>query len=345
MKLRRLTKIALPWVGLATCAHPALAQNQSLATPLAPAAVPTVIPDLPITGLAQVTFRVSDLARSRGFYHNVLGMAEAFDIKDKAGRVTAAYFKVNDEQFIELVPDLKAGDLRRQARLVIQSSDLARLHKIYTERGLAPTSIHRGADGNPVFRIMAPNGFPLDFMEYVPQSRQMRLRGKALAPERISTHLLHAGTQVTDDATKAFFAQLGWGRMLPGTRGDYIETPATDRNLETKNPPLDPENPATRAQYLREVSGAVNHYALEITDMHAAREALKKRGGFDDMRLRTAVGNNRHWLIHLFDPDGSRTELMSKDTVASDIPAFSVMPPGPPAPPIPSVKPGVYPWP
>lgn len=301
--------------------------------------------DLPILGLAQVSFRVSDLATSRHYYHDVLGLPEAFDLKDKAGHVRSAYFKINDEQYLELIPGLRAGDNNRQARLVVQASDLEKLHAIYTGRSLHPGPITPGPDGNPLFRIVAPNGLPLDFLQYAPGSRQDLLRGKLLTDQRISTHLLHAGTMVTDDATKAFFARLGWGKVLPGPRGDYIETPASDKNLETKNPPLDPGNPATRAQYLREVSGAVNHFSLEITDMHAAREALKRRGHYDDVRLRVASGNNHHWLLHLFDPDGTRTELMSKDPVPAGVTPFSVMPPGPPAPPIPPTTPGVYPWP
>ena len=316
---------------------PLLAQ----ATPPAPA---MEIKDLPILGLAQVSVKVSNLAKARAFYGDVLGFAEAFTLKDKAGKIASVYFKLNDEQFIELVPVAQV-ELVRQARLVVQSSDVRKLHEIYAAQGLNPGPIGQGADGNPVFRLVAPNGTPLDFMEYARGSRQTRLKGKLLSQTRISTRLLHAGTMVRDEPTKAFFRSLGWGRLLPGPRGDYIETPASDRNLETKNPPLDPENPATLPQYTRELYGAVYHFALEIADMHAAREALKQRGGFDDVRLRTAVGNNRHWLIHLFDADGSRVELMSRDEVPADIPAFSVMPPGPPGPPILAKTRGVYPWP
>lgn len=317
-------------------------QAQSAAPPQAPP--PAEIKDLPVLGLAQVSVKVSDLAKARAFYGNVLGFAEAFTLKDKKGAVTSVYFKVNDEQYIELLP-VPQVELVRQARLVVQASDLKKLHAIYVAQGLNPGAISKGTDGNPLFRITAPNGAALDFMEYLATGRQMRLKGKLLGDSRISTRLLHAGTMVRDEPTKAFFRQLGWGRLLPGPRGDYIETPASDRNLETKNPPLDPENPATLPQYTSEVYGAVYHFALEINDMHAARETLKQRGGFDDVRLRTAVGNNRHWLIHLFDGDGSRVELMSRDTVAAEIPAFSVMPPGPPAPPILATTRGVYPWP
>ena len=302
--------------------------------------------DLPILGLAEVTLKVSDLDKSRAYYGGVLGFSEAFDLKDASGKITSAYFKVNDDQYIELMPGLKPDDLVRQARLVIQASDIEKLRAIYQQRGLNPGPIAKGPDGNPVFRVLAPNGMPVDFLQYAPDSRQGQLRGKFLTPGRISTHLLHAGTMVKDDATRDFFQnKLGFGRMLPGGRGEYIELPASDRNLETKNPPLDPNNPATLPQYTREVYGAVYHFSLEVPDMHEARELAKKRGGYDDMRVRAAVGNNRHWLMHLFDPDGTRAEIMSTGTVPDDVPSFSVMPPGPPAPPILAKERGVYPWP
>ena len=301
--------------------------------------------ELPILGLAQVSIRVSDLARSRRFYHDVLGFPEAFDLKDAAGKVTSAFFKVNDDQYIVLLPMAGPLPLVREAGFTIEASDLDKLRAFYEQRGLAPSPITTGADGNPFFRLIAPNGFPFDFLHYAPDSRQGRLRGKLLVPARLSTHLLHAAAMAKDDATKAFFQQLGWQRTLPGPRGDYIETPSSDRNLETKNPPLDPNDPATLAAYTRELYGAVYHFSLEIGDMHAARELLKRRGGYDDVRLRVASGNNRHWLLHLFDPDGTRAELMSRDPVPDGVTPFSVMPPGPPGPPILATKPGVYPWP
>ena len=313
----------------------------------APQAAPAQpVADLPILGLAAVSFKVSDLDKSRHYYTGVLGLPEAFDLKDSSGKIMSAYFKVNDEQYIELVPGLKPDDLVREARLVIESSDLQKLHDLYVQRGVNPGPIAKGPDGNPTFRAVAPNGFPVDFLQYAPDSKEGQLKGKLLSSDRLSTHLLHAGTMVKDDASRDFFQnKLGFGRRLPGARGEYIELPASDRNLETKNPPLDPNNPATLAQYTREVYGAVYHFSLEVTDMHEARELAKKRGGYDDVRVRAAVGNNRHWLMHLFDPDGTRAEIMSVDTLPAEVPSFSVMPPGPPGPPILAKQQGVYPWP
>jgi hypothetical protein len=56
------------------------------------------------------------------------------------------------------------------------------------------------------------------------------------------------------------------------------------------------------------------------------------------------VGNSRRWLVHIFDPDGSRTELM-ESALQDAIPPMTVMAPGPPAPYILPKEPRVIPWP
>src|SRR5206468_1608892 len=158
-----------------------------------------------------------------------------------------------------------------------------------------------------------------------------------LDSDRLSTHIWHIGIMIKDRANAMPFYQdkLGFetGRNVPGGRGEYVELPASDRNLETKDPPLDPNNAATKDQYTREVYGAVYHVSLEVPDARVARDLLQKRGRYSDVRVRATVGNNRHWLIHMFDPDGSRAEIM-ETAVQTELPAGTIMAPGPPAPPI-----------
>src|SRR5215813_6265544 len=156
--------------------------------------------DVPVVGIANVTFKASDLPKARSYYQGVLGLLEAFQIKDAAGKTTSVYFKVNDDQFIEVAPNLKPGEVVRQARVAFESSDLEKLHSLYAERGLNPSRIEKGPDGNPVFRIVDPEGNNLDFLQYVSGSEQTKARGKFLGPDRISTHLLHAGFMVKDRA-------------------------------------------------------------------------------------------------------------------------------------------------
>jgi catechol 2,3-dioxygenase-like lactoylglutathione lyase family enzyme len=305
--------------------------------------------DVPVVGLAGITFRVSDLDKARAYYNGVLGLPVAFTVKDRNG-ATSVFYKINDDQYVETIGDLKAGEINRQARIMIQSSDLKRLNALYTERGLNPSPIMTGPDGNPVFRVIGPDDAKLDFIQYVPGSQQSALRGKMLDPRRITTHLWHVGIYTKDRATVApFYEQkLGFarGRDLPGGRGEYLETPSSDRNIETKYPPLDPNDPATRPRYEREVMGAVQHMGIEVADMRATRDLVQERGKYTDLQVRAHVGNNRHWLMHVFDPDGSRTEILETAVQPDSVPSMSVMAPGKAvAPPIVPTTPGVIPWP
>src|SRR5689334_7367754 len=85
------------------------------------AQTPPSLEELPVIGIANVTFKVLDLNKARDYYQKILGFAEAFDLKDRSGNVSSAYFKVNDEQYIEIIPTLKPGELNREDRVVFQS--------------------------------------------------------------------------------------------------------------------------------------------------------------------------------------------------------------------------------
>jgi lactoylglutathione lyase len=325
--LRLLALVIL--VGLAVT-KPALTQN------VPPADGATSSETVPLVGIANITFKASDLDKSRAYYQGVLGLPEAFDIKDSSGKTTSAYFKINDDQYIEVTPNLKSGELIREARVVFQSSDLDKLRAIYVDRGLQPGKIENGPDGNPVFRVVDPEGNALDFVQYVAGSQQSLARGKFLSATRLTTHISHVGVMMKDRATgMPFYLKLGFenSRTIPGGKGEFVELPSSDRNLETKDPPLDPNNPATHDQYVREVYGAVYHVGLEVQDIRVTRDLLQERRKYSDVRVRATVGNNRHWLIHVFDPDGSRSEIMEA-AVQTTLPPGTIMAPGAPAPPI-----------
>lgn len=81
---------------------------------LAMLAGPAVCQELNLLGLAHVGLRVSDLDKARAFYHGVLGYEEAFDLKAPDGHIALAYFKVNDNQFIEILHGIPPGKAPKQ---------------------------------------------------------------------------------------------------------------------------------------------------------------------------------------------------------------------------------------
>ena len=154
--------------------------------------------DLPILGLAHVGFRVSDLEKARAFYHGILGYEEAFDLKESAGNVKTAYFKVNDNQFIEIHPGPAASkeNLVMMTNVCMYTKDIEKLHKTIEERGLKPGPIGDSKDGNRSFAIRNPPGQVLGMSSSRNTCReawQRQSAGKFMSGRRISTRFLHAG--------------------------------------------------------------------------------------------------------------------------------------------------------
>ena len=56
------------------------------------------------------------------------------------------------------------------------------------------------------------------------------------------------------------------------------------------------------------------HIALEVPDIHAALKTAVARGHFEEKKLDMHIGRNRKWQLNLFDPDGTRAELMEPRT-------------------------------
>ncbi len=271
--------------------------------------------DLPLTGLAHVGFRVSDLEKARSFYTGILGYEQPFAIIDDKGEITMAFFKVNDEQYIEISPGLRADQDDRLTHIAMATSDIQKLHRMLAERGLAPTAIKRGRDGNQNCSIADPDGHRVEFVQYMPGSWHTEARGKYMSSRRISDHMWHTGVSVADEAkSMAFYRdRLGfqeiwrggpegqpvrWINMrMPGARGDYVEL-------------MLHSEPPTRAQV-----GSMHHICLTVPDIQASHKIALERGVPDTERYRTRVGRNRRRQLNLFDADGTRTELMEPQTV------------------------------
>ena len=271
--------------------------------------------DLPITGLAHAGFLVSDLDKARQFYRGILGYEEAFDLKNEQGQLLLTYFKINDDQFIEVFPGLVPNQDVRLTHVALRTSDIAKLHKMLGGRGLAPGNINTGRDGNLNFSVKDPDGMRLEFVEYRPGSLHWKARGKFLSARRVSEHLQHVGVTVANlDAAMTFYRdKLGFqetwrggptgqelryvNMRMPGPGGDYVEF-------------MLHSTPPTRSQL-----GSMLHLCLEAPDIQAAYKKAVEHGLPPDDRFKPRVGRNQRWLMNTFDPDGSRTEFMEPKTV------------------------------
>ena len=75
-----------------------------------------------VLGVAHIALYVSDIEKSRAFYKDFLGFSEPFRLDKPDGSLSLTFIKVNERQYIELFPGLKAG-ADRLNHISIQTDD------------------------------------------------------------------------------------------------------------------------------------------------------------------------------------------------------------------------------
>ena len=153
-----------------------------------------------LAGIAHVALRVNDLEKSREFY-KTLGFEQAFEFTDN-GKTSVAYIKVNDRQFIELIPRTSDSQPGGILHICFETADVESLHKTYLDRGLQPTEPKKARAGNLLFVMHGPDNQLLEYTQYMPESLHSLDHGKHLEAQRISTHMLEATTAVKDLAAE-----------------------------------------------------------------------------------------------------------------------------------------------
>jgi lactoylglutathione lyase len=266
-----------------------------------------------IVGIANIAVKVNSLEDARKFYSGVVGMAEAFSIRDPqvAGGLTC--FKVNDRQFVEVSPSLKEEAEDRLIRVGFETTDARALRDYLASKGVAvPARIENDANGNRSFIVHDPDGYAVQFIQYMPGSIHTRDAGKHLAATRISDHMLHVGVWVVDAAkADAFYKdvlgfRLQWKGGPSDDRFEWISMMVPD-GYDWIEYMVRPARPTPKQL------GVLNHYALESMDLKPAYQTVVERGYKPPQEPN--IARDGRWLLQLYDPNYTRTEMMVRKPV------------------------------
>jgi len=280
------------------------------------AGVPTSATERPpIVGVAHIAFHVSDLAKARAFYSGLLGYEEAYQLGD-AARPERVCFKINDRQLVCVLPGLPPGQIDRLSHVAFETTDVAALRAYLAEKGVKAGEVGTDAGGDRFLRVLDADGHAVGFIQYQPGSRMSAAKGTRLGAPRISSRLLHVGLTVADAAAadRLYKDVLGFSEIWRGGRTD---TQTDWINMKVPDGTDYLEYMLVTGPVDRDRLGSAHHMALLVPDIQAALETVRARpGGQDPKAVRTPqVGRNRRWQLNLFDPDGSRTELMEPFTM------------------------------
>jgi catechol 2,3-dioxygenase-like lactoylglutathione lyase family enzyme len=282
-----------------------------------------------IIGVSHVALYVHDVEQSRAFYKDFLGFDEPFFTTNKNGSLHLTWMKINDRQTIEIFPE-KEPQTDRLNHIALETDDAAAMRDYLASCGVkVPDTVGKGKIGNLNFNIADADGHTVEIVQYAPDGWTVREKGKFMPDSRISSRLMHCGVLVGDlDAAFKFYNgilgckefwrggsspdELKWVNVRLPDSQDYIEF-----MLYSELP-----GPTNR--------GKQHHLCLEVPDVQKAKEILQTRAVriHYSRTLDIATGINRKRQLNLWDPDGTRIELMEPNTI-DGLPAPSSTAPPP----------------
>jgi lactoylglutathione lyase len=303
--------------------------HQILLLLLIPAAVAAAPPERPkIVGHSHLAVYSADIAKSRSFYRGFLGFDEPYELRNPDGSLSLTFFKINEHHYVELFPEKEAGT-DRLSHISLETTDVEAMRAYLESKGVAvPPKVTKGRIGNLSFNVKDPDGHTLEFVQYLPDGATLRAKGMHLGANRISVTMPHYGILVgkLDDSLKFYRDVLGLRETWRGSRDGKVlnwvnlQVPGSDDYIELMLYDTLPE-PTQR--------GTAHHLCLFVPDIEKARAELESRakqtGYTRPLEIRTGI--NRRRQLNLYDPDGTRVELMEPRTVDGIPPAPSTAPP------------------
>jgi catechol 2,3-dioxygenase-like lactoylglutathione lyase family enzyme len=268
-----------------------------------------------ILGVAHMAVYVSDLQKARAFYKDFLGYEEPYVLKREDGSDRIAFIKINEDQYLELFAEAPKQDGHLNHISFFTDSAEAMRAYLASNGVKVPEKVGQGKIGNSNFNITDPDGHTVEIVQYEPDSWTRREKGKYLPSARISTHVAHVGVVVgaLDPAMKFYRDVLGFQEFWRGSSSGKVlswvnmRVPDGDDYLEFMLYSTPPDV---------EQLGVKNHICLITPDIEKAVAALEARPARKNYarRIEIKTGVNGKRQANLFDPDGTRVELMEPNT-------------------------------
>ena len=291
-----------------------------------------------ILGISHMAFDVSDLFKARAFYEDFLGFAEYGVLPGKDGSVRMVFIKVNDDQHLELFTDPPQADDGRLNHVAFYTDNAPQMRDYLASRGVkVPERVGKGKTGDLNFEFKDPDGHTIEIVQYEPTGWVMRDRGKLMPPSRISPRIGHAGLSVgaLQDSMNFYGGILGFREFWRGNAKESETLSWVNMRVPDGQDYVEFMLYAVRPSPDR--LSVMHHFSLEVPDVHQAVAELESRPAFKTYgrNISAKVGVNHRWQANLFDPDGTRIELMEPGTFdGKPVPPSTAPPPHPAGAPV-----------
>jgi catechol 2,3-dioxygenase-like lactoylglutathione lyase family enzyme len=288
-----------------------------------------------ITGVSHVGYFVTDLPKTIAFWHDLLGFDEYTTLnRPGTDQTHIAFIKINDHQHVELFTDAPPSPPNMMSHYCFSVSNVDQMRAYLRAKGFDVKAGNgdKTHTGDYAFEIKDPDGTLVEFVQSLPTGIEMQDAGKFMPPTRMADAIYHVGFLVGNlDKSLAFYEgvlgftetwrgssngqQLSWVNLRVPDGKDYIELMLYGK--------------------LPSSFGTQNHVSLVVADVQKAIAEIESRPAYKDYLtygkpLTVHVGVNGKRQVNLYDPDGTRVELMEPQTAdGKPVPPSTAPPPAP----------------
>ena len=263
-----------------------------------------------ITGISHMAVYTSDPAATERFYTQALGATKQPDPEDPHG----ALYRFSAKQYVEVLPLPAEHSISRMDHVAFATTDVTALHGYLAAHDVKNlTAVEHGSDGSQWFYARDPENNRIEFVQ----------AGKTMSPAAakgaISPRIIHVGFLVRDRAAEDRFYRdlLGfrpywYGAMQPD-KVDWVSQQVPDGHDWLEYMMTGPDSDTADADKVQARQlGVLNHFSLGVPNMEAA---VTKLIAGDQLQLSPRhdgpqMGKDGKWQANLYDPDGTRVELM-----------------------------------
>jgi catechol 2,3-dioxygenase-like lactoylglutathione lyase family enzyme len=269
-----------------------------------------------ITGISHIAIYTSDPANADYYYNYDVGAYALPDPENPQGKLYA----ISTTQYVEVLP-LPAGvGINRLDHIAFNTTSAEGMRKYLAgKKWKVPEKVENGADGSLWFTVLDPEGNKVEFVQ--PSDHPAKID----VSHAIGHHIIHVGIKVNDRAKEDTFyrALLGlrpywWGGTKPA-QVNWVSQQVPDGHdwleyMLSPEPHTAPANvPANVAERAAQQQlGVTNHLSIGEVSVPEAFKTLVEQNRLP-VRMDPApkVGLDGKWQYNMYDPDGTRLELMN----------------------------------
>jgi len=218
------------------------------------------------------------------------------------------------DQFVEVLPLPVQHSISRLDHVAFATTDVVAMHSYLVAHHYNDVdAVTQGFDGSQWFFTRDPEGNRVEFYQAGP------LAPSGMANAAVSTRIIHVGFLVKDRAKEDSFYRdlLGfrpywYGSMHPG-KLDWVSQQVPDGHdwLEYMMTGSGSDSGPADKIDARQL-GVMNHFSLGVPNMEKAVTRLYADDAirFSPRHDGPTMGKDGKWQANLYDPDGTRVELM-----------------------------------